>query len=77
MSEHAHEWKPVPGEFQRYRCACGDTGYRAASGPNKGKIVPHKVPRVYGTQEMHVAESNLGERNSGHARLGKRGPGGW
>lgn len=30
--DHVHAWAPVDGECAQYGCACGEVGYRSASG---------------------------------------------
>jgi len=32
VTEHAHAWIPVEGERGRYRCACGELGWRDPAG---------------------------------------------
>ena len=64
-----HEWKPahVIGP-PRYFCACGATGWRPATGPSAGKIIPHVEPKKYirdadGTplkQTIHVSAGTAG-----------------
>ena len=42
MTDHVHDWQPLQGQFNRYTCACGSSGYRTRSGEFKGQIVAHK-----------------------------------
>lgn len=41
MSDHVHDWKPVPNEMAVYACDCGQVGRRHILGPFRGQIVPY------------------------------------
>lgn len=73
--DHAHQWESAAGHFGRYVCACGASGYRAAYGENRNKIVPHKVRQKFTRDpKVHVGNPNMGQ---GNAHRGRSGPGGW
>lgn len=70
MTEHAHDWQPIPLKFNRYACSCGTTGFR---NPREGyTITPHKQQRKERPQTVGTTVGLLG-----HKRHGKQGPGGW
>jgi hypothetical protein len=73
--EHAHTWTPVPTEVATYACACGAAGKR--DGLNPGAIREFKSKRAKDYDRgPRVAVSEDG-RQTGHGRVGRRGPGGW
>jgi len=45
VSEHTHDWQPIPGETGQYRCACDATGWRSRTG-----IVEHRKRKTYRKQ---------------------------
>ncbi len=47
LGKHRHEWEPVVGHPDNYRCDCGATGWKLAT----GGIRPHRKEKVYDALE--------------------------